>query len=97
MKFYIIAFLILVSFGVDIDKNTFSNYKEVKMQHLHIEWLLNLRTKIIDGSAEYTFKVTTVELKEVLNFSNMRSIWIFIKWKLSMLIIQTSGKIWIGI
>ncbi|CAD8181256.1 unnamed protein product [Paramecium pentaurelia] len=65
MKFYIIAFLIFTSFGVDIDKNTFSNYREVKMQHLHIEWLLNLRSKIIDGSAEYTFKVTTAELKEV--------------------------------
>ena len=65
MKFYIPLLLICVCVGVDVDKNTFSNYKEVKLQHLHIEWLLNLSSKIIDGSAEYTFKVTTANLKEV--------------------------------
>ncbi|CAD8093552.1 unnamed protein product [Paramecium sonneborni] len=66
MKFYIITLLLCgCVMGVDIDKNTFSNYREVQMQHLHIEWLLNLNQKIIDGSAEYTFRVTTAELKEV--------------------------------
>lgn len=50
---------------VDVDKNTFSNYKDVKTMHLHIEWLLNLDEKVIDGCVEYSFKVSANRLSEV--------------------------------
>lgn len=61
MKLYLICGLLLsIAICIDIDKNTFSNYRDVRLDHLHLEWLLNLNTKVIDGTAEYTFKVTTI-------------------------------------
>lgn len=59
MKMVYLIFFLGVVFSIDVDKNTFSNYQDVKLEHLHIEWLLNLNSKIIDGCAEYSFKVTT--------------------------------------
>jgi len=40
-----------------IDPNTFSNYQEVKLNHLHIEWILNLDDKYINASSIYDFTV----------------------------------------
>ena len=78
MKLIPLLLVTLVT-AVDIDKNTFSNYKDVKIQHIHIEWLLDLNNKVIDGSVEYTFKVFTGELKQVCKSPNCRFIWTFIR------------------
>lgn len=42
IKVCIVFILLYTITAVDVDKNTFSNYKDVKTQHVHIEWLLNL-------------------------------------------------------
>jgi leukotriene-A4 hydrolase len=54
--------ILLISFLViskcsSIDPNTFSNYEEVKVNHLHLEWLLDLDNKYINGTAIYDFTV----------------------------------------
>jgi leukotriene-A4 hydrolase len=56
---YFILFTILCLFGQCkfIDPNTFSNYQEVKLNHLHIEWILNLDDKYINASSIYDFTV----------------------------------------
>ena len=57
------AFIFLValaSFAIctSVDLNTFSNYQDVHLDHVHIEWLLDLDNKHIDATALYDFTVT---------------------------------------
>lgn len=35
------------------DPNTFSNYKDIKLNHLHIEWLINLDDRNFKAITEY--------------------------------------------
>ncbi|CAK74683.1 unnamed protein product (macronuclear) [Paramecium tetraurelia] len=78
MKLVIILLLCHMLYCVDVDKNTFSNYKDVKTQHLHIEWLLNLNDKVVDGSVEYTLKVFANQLSEVhLDIYKMNILFIY--------------------
>lgn len=43
IKTIVVLLLLTISCNaVDIDLNTFSNYLEVRLTHLHLEWLLNL-------------------------------------------------------
>jgi len=54
-KIYVISAILILSINaIDVDHNTFSNYKDVRIDHLHIEWLLDLDNKYINGTAEYT-------------------------------------------
>lgn len=46
-----------VAYCKDIDTNTFSNYLDIQITHLHIEWLLDLDAKYINATSEYTFRV----------------------------------------
>jgi len=48
---------LILALSSSIDPNTFSNYKEVKPDHLHLEWLLDLDNKYINGTAIYDFSV----------------------------------------
>lgn len=57
--------IIDVIFTLNRDVNTFSNYEEVNIQKLHIEWLLDLDKKIINGTAEYSFNVVKSGVKEI--------------------------------
>ena len=56
IKLIIFAFLMHQCLSVDIDPNTFSNYLEVRMNHLHVEWLLDLDKKIVNGTTQISFK-----------------------------------------
>ncbi|CAD8150233.1 unnamed protein product [Paramecium octaurelia] len=56
IKLIIFAFLMHQCLTVDIDPNTFSNYLDVRMNHLHVEWLLDLDKKIVNGTAQISFK-----------------------------------------
>ena len=41
----------------EIDPNTFSNYQDVQITHLHLEWLLDLENRYINSTVQYNFKV----------------------------------------
>ena len=53
LKYFVVSTLILSCISVDLDPNTFSNYLEVRMNHLHLEWLLDLDNKLVNATAEY--------------------------------------------
>ncbi|CAD8075443.1 unnamed protein product [Paramecium primaurelia] len=57
IKYLIISTLVLSCLTIDLDPNTFSNYLEVRISHLHLEWLLDLDNKLVNGTAEYQLKV----------------------------------------
>ncbi|CAD8081833.1 unnamed protein product [Paramecium sonneborni] len=57
IKYLIISTLVLSCITIDLDANTFSNYVELRMTHLHLEWLLDLDNKIVNATAEYQLKV----------------------------------------
>lgn len=57
IKYLIISTLVFSCITIDIDQNTFSNYLEVKITHLHLEWLLDLDNKLVNATAEYQLKV----------------------------------------
>ena len=41
----------------EIDPNTFSNYREVQISHIHLEWLLDLENRYINSTVHYNFNV----------------------------------------
>ena len=51
--------------AISRDVNTFSNYYDIKITTLHVEWLLDLDKRIINGTAEYNFEVITNGVKEI--------------------------------
>ena len=55
MMMIFVMSIILSSQASEIDVNTWSNYQEVTLDHLSLEWLLDLPNKFINGTAEYTF------------------------------------------
>lgn len=57
IKYLIISTLVFSCITIDIDQNTFSNYLEVKITHMHLEWLLDLDNKLVNATAEYQLKV----------------------------------------
>ncbi|CAD8210674.1 unnamed protein product [Paramecium pentaurelia] len=65
--FNIILFVIIIDVikALNRDVNTFSNYHEIQIHKLHIEWLLDLNQKIINGTAEYHFNVMKNNIKEI--------------------------------
>ena len=70
MKYLIwLTILCLFAQGILIDPNTFSNYQEVKINHLHIEWLLNLDNKYINATSIYDFTVASVNGISNVNFN----------------------------
>lgn len=66
MKFAIILLLwcATLTVAVDTDYNTFSNYRDVRTDHIHLEWLLDLDNKHVNATAEYTFTALTI-LQEI--------------------------------
>ena len=87
---YLLRILVLSS---EIDPNTFSNYQEVQITHLHLEWMLDLENRYINSTVQYNFKVLKDNL-ETVNFINIcnRLILIFNKSVLSMYIIRILVK-----
>lgn len=57
IKYLIISTLFLSGITIDLDPNTFSNYLEVRINHLHLEWLLDLDNKLVNATAEYQLKI----------------------------------------
>lgn len=51
--------------AINRDVNTFSNYYDIKIKTLHIEWLLDLDKRVINATAEYNFDVITNGIKEI--------------------------------
>ena len=64
---YLLRILVLSS---EIDPNTFSNYQEVQITHLHLEWMLDLENRYINSTVQYNFKVLKYNL-ETVNFINI--------------------------
>ena len=52
----------------EIDPNTFSNYQDVQITHLHLEWLLDLENRYINSTVQYNFKVLKDNLDRVFYF-----------------------------
>jgi leukotriene-A4 hydrolase len=42
MKYFIVFCLAVLATASEVDTNTFSNYLDVKLTHMHLEWLLDL-------------------------------------------------------
>lgn len=59
---------IALTFGAEVDVNTFSNYIEVSQEHVHIEWLLDLDEQYINATSQSIFRVNSNKLSKVLNF-----------------------------
>lgn len=51
----ILTLLVSFAFCVSEDVNTFSNYHDVQIKHLNLEWILDLDSKWINATAEYKF------------------------------------------
>ncbi|KAM3142007.1 hypothetical protein pb186bvf_005880 [Paramecium bursaria] len=49
----------------EIDPNTFSNYQDVQITHLHLEWLLDLENRYINSTVQYNFKVLKDNLDRI--------------------------------
>lgn len=49
----------------EIDPNTFSNYQDVQITHLNLEWLLDLENRYINSTVQYNFKVIKDNLDRV--------------------------------
>ena len=55
MMMIFVMSIFLSSQASEIDVNTWANYQEVALDHLNLEWLLDLPNKFINGTAEYIF------------------------------------------
>ena len=62
LLFFVIIDVII---AINRDVNTFSNYFDIKIKTLHIEWLLDLDNRLINATAEYNFDVITNGVKEI--------------------------------
>ncbi|CAD8097749.1 unnamed protein product [Paramecium sonneborni] len=56
---------IVLSYGAEIDVNTFSNYIEVSQEHVHIEWLLDLDQQHINATSQQIFRVNSNKLDKI--------------------------------
>lgn len=62
MKIFLVAGLIVLTLSQQGDPNTFSNYQQAKLTHLHIEWYLNVDDKYVNATATYNFTSTISNL-----------------------------------
>lgn len=62
MKMILISMFILACTAAS-DPNTFSNYEDVRLDHLHLEWLLDLDERVVNATAVYNFTSMTGGLK----------------------------------
>ncbi|CAD8107824.1 unnamed protein product [Paramecium sonneborni] len=57
--------IIKLVFGYEIDVNTFSNYLDVQIKHIHFEWLLNMEKKQINATTKYQFQVIGESINKI--------------------------------
>lgn len=57
MKILLLAALVLGAIATEDDVNTFSNYHEVAIENLRIDWFINLENKYLNSTTEYSFTV----------------------------------------
>lgn len=61
--FFSLFFLLAAS--EEADYNTFSNYREVRLRHLHLEWDIDLSSQRIFAIADYRFHTLAQQLNHI--------------------------------